>query len=325
MLLEPLVSVLAEVKERLERHNQELRQSEALTRSALIDPVLRALEWPTADPALVKPEYSVSGGKADYALLSPDGKAVAIVEVKSLGQPLEQDRELDQLLRYAFAGGTPYGVLTNGNNWYAYDFKIFGAMQERRILETAIADTEPHKCALQLLYLWRPNLASGQPAPANVPPSPVAALITPPAPAQPELAPAAQVHLADAPLPGNWTPLSRVRRASRDNQPRAIRFPDGESRKTGDWANTLVQLADWLAEKGYLNARDCPIAGLGFINSQPSSARGTAFLRPKLVSRDIYVNIHGGASAIATYMQKLLNYTSTNHSHINPETVELSL
>ena len=325
MLLEPLVSVLAEVKERLERHDQELRQSEALTRSALIDPVLRALGWNPEDPALVRPEYQVSDGKADYALFSVASKAVAIVEVKSLGRSLEQDRELDQLLRYSFFGGIPYGVLTNGDNWHVYDLKMPGgvAMRERRTLETTIADAEPYQCALQLLYLWRPNLASGQPVTANVPPAPVAAPIAPPAPAQPQPAPARPIYPTDAALPGNWTPLSRVHRASGDAKPRAIRFPNGESRQVRDWVTALVQLADWLAENEHLIARDCPIPGLAFINSRPINARGIEFRRPERVAGGIYVNVHGRASALASYMRKLLDHTRTNYPHINPETVEL--
>lgn len=320
MLLEPLVSVLAEVKERLQRHNQELRQSEALTRSALIDPVLRALGWNTENPALVWPECPVSGGKADYALLSPDNKVVAIVEVKSLGQSLEQGREIDQLLRYAFADGIPYGVLTNGNNWYAYDLKTFGAMQERRVLEITIADAEPYRCALQLLYLWRPNLASGQPAPANVPPRPVAVPIAPPTPAYapPEPPPAAAIHMADVPLPGTWTPLARVTRASRDDNLQAIRFPGGESRQIKSWANALVQATDWLVGNEYFSARHCPLPGLGFVNSQPISARGITFRRYQLVSGGIYVNFNQNAGLIATNMRKLLN-----HFRISPEDVGL--
>ena len=47
-----------------------LRQSEALTRATLIDPLLRELGWDTEDPALVAPEYRLGRGYADYALLS---------------------------------------------------------------------------------------------------------------------------------------------------------------------------------------------------------------------------------------------------------------
>ena len=314
MLLEPLVSVLAEVKERLQRHNQELRQSEALTRSALIDPVLRALGWNTEDPDLARPEYrvrQVRNERVNYALLSPGGVAAAFIEAKSLGQSLEQDRDIDQLLRYAFADGIPYGVLTNGNNWHVYDLKMPGgvAMRERRTLETSIADAEPHECALRLLYLWRPNLASGQPAPANVPPRPVAAPVVTPTPT-----PAGNI-----PASASWTPVSRVNPAPRSASAQAIRFPDGEVRQVENWPKTLAELADWLVINGYLSSRQCPISSLGFINSEPRDVRGSLFRHYEQVSGGIYVNVNLTANTLAKYMRDLLN-----HFNINPETVELS-
>lgn len=314
MLLEPLVSVLSEVKERLQRHNQELRQSEALTRSALIDPVLRALGWNTEDPDLARPEYSVSGGKADYALLSPGGKVTAFIEAKSLSQSLEQDRDIDQLLRYAFTDGIPYGVLTNGSHWHACDLKIPGvAMKERRILETSVADAEPYQCALQLLYLWRPNLASGQPVPANVPPMPAAAMpIAPPpnpAPAQPEPAPASNISAS-----AGWTPLSQINPGTYASPPKAMRFPGGEIRTVKSWRGVMLESVGRLVNDGTLTAQQLPIRGLGFIQSEPQNARDY-----HSISGNVYVNRKMGAERVVDSIRRLLK-----HFNINPETVELS-
>lgn len=314
MLLEPLVSVLAEVKERLQRHNQELRQSEALTRSALIDPVLRALGWNTEDPNLARPEYSVSSGKADYALLSPGGKVTAFIEAKSLGQSLEQDRDIDQLLRYAFTDGIPYGVLTNGSHWHAYDLKIPGvAMKERRILETSVADAEPYQCALQLLYLWRPNLASGQPVPANVPPMPAAAtpIAPPPNPAlaQPQPAP-----VSIPPASASWTPLSQINPGTYASPPKAMRFPGRDPQTINNWRSIMVESVEYLVNNGTLTAQQLPIRGLGFIHSEPKNA-GYYHSTPG----GVYVNLSMSAARIVRRTRNLLN-----HFHINPETVELS-
>ena len=350
MLLEPLVSVLAEVKERLERHDQELRQSEALTRSALIDPVLRALGWNTEDPNLARPEYAVSDGKADYALLSPEGKAVVIVEVKSLGRSLEQDRELDQLLRYAFADGIPYGVLTNGNNWHAYDLKIPGvAMKERRIMETAIADAEPYQCALQLLYLWRPNLASGQPVPANVPPTPVAAPIAPPTPAYapPEPASAAPIHMADAPLPvapyqppapvpptpvneAGWRPLTSISYEQGDKSPVGIRFNQANAKILKSWLDAWVQVCEWAVANGWLTAAYCPMpspTGQGVrvivntVAEHPPSGRnpgGRGFKQPRKISNGLFIETNYNPTGSINNAKFLLERVG-----VNPAVVEL--
>ena len=61
MPLDDLVSVIETLKERLQTHRQDLEANETRTRMALIDPLLQALGWDTADPALVLPEYEVSG------------------------------------------------------------------------------------------------------------------------------------------------------------------------------------------------------------------------------------------------------------------------
>ena len=45
------------LKSRINEHRSVLQGNEAQTRMSLIDPLLRALGWDTADPALVRPEY----------------------------------------------------------------------------------------------------------------------------------------------------------------------------------------------------------------------------------------------------------------------------
>ena len=69
MPLESLLELVETLRERIESHRAILSQSEALTRYALIDPLLRELGWDTSDPAMVVPEYSSGTGSADYALL----------------------------------------------------------------------------------------------------------------------------------------------------------------------------------------------------------------------------------------------------------------
>ena len=86
MPLDDLFTLIHELRERIDAHGAALRQSEALTRYALIDPLLRALGWNTADPALVAPEYKSGSGSADYALLG-NGKPLMMVEAKKLDTP----------------------------------------------------------------------------------------------------------------------------------------------------------------------------------------------------------------------------------------------
>ncbi len=166
MLLEPLVATIQNLKRSIEAHETSLRENEIRTRMALIDPLLSILGWDTSDPELVLPEYTVSG-RADYALLKPDGRPAAFIEAKKLGEPLEQHRM--QMLNYSNAAGVDYAGLTNGNQWEFYSVFERGTLDQRLLLQTNIVSANPYHCALGFLLLWRPNLASGDPTKAPVP------------------------------------------------------------------------------------------------------------------------------------------------------------
>ena len=165
-MLDELISVIETLKARIATHRSDLQASETRTRMALINPLLTALEWDVSDPGLITPEYA-SNGRADYALLSDDGKPAALVEAKKLGEVLETHRM--QMLNYSNASGVGYAGLTDGNHWELYEVFRKGTLDERRILELSITATPAYRCALQLLLLWRPNLASGEPVSASEP------------------------------------------------------------------------------------------------------------------------------------------------------------
>ena len=160
MGLDDLMGCIEALKERMQPHRAVLRENETRTRMALIDPLLRALGWDVSDPSVVTPEYKVSGGWADYALLRPDGKPAATLEAKKLGETLASHRM--QMLNYANMSGIEYAGLTDGNHWELYRVFQPGPLEERRILDVSIADDPAYASALKLLLLWRPNLASGQ-------------------------------------------------------------------------------------------------------------------------------------------------------------------
>ena len=167
MALDDLVVCIKLLQERMRSHNAALRENETRTRMALIDPLLHALGWDVSDPGVVTPEYKVSGGWADYALLRPEGQPAATVEAKKLGEALVPHRM--QMLNYANASGIDYAGLTDGNHWELYDVFKRGQLEERRILEVSIARTPAHESALKLLdalarQLGVPSAGSSQPA-----------------------------------------------------------------------------------------------------------------------------------------------------------------
>ena len=113
-----LCEVLKLVKASAENYREQLQRNEAVTRAVLVDPVLRALGWDIANPAMVEVERQAgSGNKFDYFL---NGEMPVVVEAKKLGEPLEQ--HFMQIVRYAFTQDVAIsGVyLTDGLKWIHY-------------------------------------------------------------------------------------------------------------------------------------------------------------------------------------------------------------
>ena len=309
MLLDDLVKVIETLKERIATHGATLRENETRTRMALIDPLLQVLGWDTSEPAVVLPEYDVSGRKADYALLDGGGRPSATVEAKKLGEPLASHRM--QMLNYSNASGVEYAGLTDGDRWELYEVFKRGQLEDRRILDVSIADTPVYEAALKLLLLWRPNLASGQPVEANAP-----VLVVPR-----DLPPDDTSPPGPTPTPdhsGNWISLSNVVAGKGQQPPKAIRFSTGQVRNIPSWRQILVEVAEKLANDGTLTATHCPMKGLGFINSSPNGPSGTSFRSYKTISGGLYVNLNWNSSNIIKHSRKLLS-----HFHLSPETVEL--
>ena len=308
MLLEPLVSTIRTVRERMQQHNQALRQSEALTRYALIDPVLRALGWNTEDPALVVPEYRAAGGFADYALMGPS-RPVSLLEAKKLGENLTSG--IGQALNYCNEQGINYMLVSDGNAWVMYEVFRQAPIEERRMVSISIKDDSIHQAALKLLLLWHTNLETGEPAVANAPVFDQLSDLTTDDNSPPQPTP-------NPDPPGNWISLSTVVAGKGTSPPKGIRFPGREPRGITSWWQVLSEVTEKLANDGKLLAEDCPIAGLGFVNSSAAGTGGGTSGRYKSVSGGLFVNVNWKASNIIKHSNKLLT-----HFGVNPETVEL--
>ena len=318
MLLDDLVGVIELLKERIATHGPALRENETRTRMALIDPLLQVLSWDTTDPAIVFPEYDVSGRKADYALLDGAGRPSATVEAKKLGEPLASHRM--QMLNYSNASGVEYAGLTDGDKWELYEVFKRGQLDERRILDISIASTPAHEAALKLLLLWRPNLASGQPVTAN---APVFGMISRQLEDTADLSRSAQDEQASQVGTGNWISLSSFQPNKGSTRPVAIRFPSGEVRPLNRWLDILVELMEHLIKSGRFSTRNCPwVSGRGGVkvNTIPFDGNGRAFASPKELTGGIHVETHGNRSAI---IRRCLNFTDS--IDVNPATVELRI
>lgn len=294
MLLDDLVGVIELLKERIATHGPALRENETRTRMALIDPLLQALGWDVSDPAMVTPEYSVGASRADYALLTSTGTPSALIEAKKLDESLVSHRM--QMLNYANASGIPYAGLTDGNHWEMYTVFDLAPIEQRRILDVAIATTAPHEAALKLLLLWRPNLESGQPVAAKGPVLNAANNSTDEIFTSEAVAADIETPHSQHPTSGvndGWTPLGEIPREAKGIIPMAIRFPNGEENQTVSLIEVLVKMSEYLIRDGRITDENCPIRfpkSKYIIHTSPEYADGSAFERPERLSNGLYLD-----------------------------------
>ncbi len=119
--LSNLCEVLLQVKEAASLYSATLQTNEASTRAALIDPILRALGWDTANPQMVEVEKTLEKTRADYVLNDESKKARIIVEAKALGVNIFHDQIVNSLISYAFAHKLSDVFITDGLVWHHYD------------------------------------------------------------------------------------------------------------------------------------------------------------------------------------------------------------
>ena len=156
--MQELLETIQRVRERIKQHRADLQRNEALTRYALIDPILRALGWDTEDPEQVKPEFPTETGTPDYALIW-EGRPQIMVEAKPLGKNLEEARRKG--FEYCWRNKHRYYVVTDGNAWEVWDLKEIGGEQ---LVVLQLLEDNPGEVARKLLAIWRPAVDKIKPA-----------------------------------------------------------------------------------------------------------------------------------------------------------------
>lgn len=314
MLLESLLTLVEGLRGRIETHGNSLRQSEALTRYALIDPLLRELGWDTEDPDMVVPEYRSAAGSADYALFSGNNQPPAvIVEAKKLGERLGDGVAL-QSVNYCNLVGTPYFALTDGRIWKIYATFEQAPLADRLIAEFTIGGMNAADVSIKALALWRHNVASGSISPAQAPitggvreaSADVAQSAEPvgvaePAPtinvpqnpvlseSQSDPAQALAAAIPPSPTPGaatdGWQSISDIQPESREPAPKQMMFP-GEDMPVAIhiWSDVVSELVQWLIDNGHLGEDDFPIPqneSRYIVAAQPIHPDGSNFARKR--------------------------------------------
>ena len=309
MGLDDLVARIELLQARIRSHKIALQGNETRTRMALIDPLMHALGWDVSDPGVVTPEYKVSDGWADYALLRPDGKPAATVEAKKLGETLAAHRM--QMLNYANAAGIDYAGLTDGNHWELYDVFKRSQLEEKRMLKVSITNDPAHESALKLLLLWRPNLESGQPVAAS-------ALILGKA-----RQPTSKPPSVEPPVPSpDWFALSEYSPPAGTQCPAAIRFWDGSERTLSHWNDILALTVEKLYTEGLLTVDDAPITRsrskkIYIVHTEPVHLTGTPFKNYRNINgTPLFVNVNVSARGARREAKRLLQRYGQNPADV---------
>ena len=322
-MLEELVAVIQTLKSRIEAHRVILQANETRTRVSLIDPLLCALEWDTADPGLVTLEYDIQGKRADYGLLSSDGDALVFLEAKRLGESLSNHRS--QVVAYASEVGIRYPALTDGDQWEVYDNSKLVPIADRRILNLSVAQDPTPNIALQLLLLWRANMESGSPQPAQEPIVPMesepksASKSTSPPAAQTTKIPALSSNKSDT--EEGWTKLADFQTVSGTKPPPEIWFANGEKADTRYWSWVLGEIADYLARNGLLKSGDCPLTtgtttNRYLVNTSPMYFDGTKFHNQRRLSNGLYLDTGFSAHDCVRFGRYLLEHFDQDPSQV---------
>ncbi len=143
--LSNLSETLIQIQESAKLYQETLKKNEAATRAVLIDPVLRALGWDTANTNMVEVEKTMDSVRADYALYDSNAIPRIIVEAKALGTELDQKKLVMGLVGYAFSFGLNDVFLTDGIIWEHFDNFQPGDLSPSKTLN--LATDNPVNCA----------------------------------------------------------------------------------------------------------------------------------------------------------------------------------
>ena len=277
MIME-LIDAIKLVRDNIAKHARTLSTNEALTRYALVDPILRALGWDTEDPEIVVPEYSTPTGTPDYVLFW-NGKEYIAVEVKSLGKNLTS--ALANGFRYCWSNRIPFYLITDGNLWELHEVLTPGG---RKIFELQIngsSHDSTYHIIHDLIILHRllmpiPLSFTSRTSPASSPPSSASAVgsttsspnallppTTPPSPPSPTLPPASITPTSSsAPAPGHpgaksislHDLVASASHIKNSPPPSNMTCPDGTRIPLSTWKSILVETIKYLDKHGMLPA-----------------------------------------------------------------------
>jgi len=147
-----LLEALDRVRKNIVRY-QGKDMNEQNTKTALIDPILRALGWDVGDLEEVQQEYKRTkrDKPVDYALFLFREPRL-FVEAKALGQDLSDRKWANQIMGYATVAGVEWVVITNGDEYRVYNALAPVPIEEKLFRKVCLSDRDsPTEDTLMLL------------------------------------------------------------------------------------------------------------------------------------------------------------------------------
>ena len=149
--MDQLLEALTKVKRKIERYASK-GINEQDTKTTLIQPVLRALEWDVEDLDEVQSEYKPrkQDKPVDYALFLLRTPCL-FLEAKSLGQNLDDRRWANQIMGYASVAGVEWVLLTDGNEYRLYNSHATVPIDEKLFRSVRVVDGTEQAADMLLL------------------------------------------------------------------------------------------------------------------------------------------------------------------------------
>ncbi len=131
---------LEEVRKKIVAYRDKA-MNEQNTKTALVDPVLRALGWEVGNLDEVSQEYrrKPQDKPVDYALFLLRTPKL-FVEAKALGQNLDDRKWAGQIMGYAAVAGVKWTVITNGDEYRIYNACVDVPVEEKLFRGVRISD-----------------------------------------------------------------------------------------------------------------------------------------------------------------------------------------
>ena len=303
--VEELIRLVAALRERVTEQGVALRGNEALTRYALVDPLLRGLGWDTEDPAQVVPEYGIPSSparSADYALFidsaSAGGKAPAvIVEAKKLGTPLLDAAQ--QAVNYCTVDGFEYFVVTDGDDWQLFETLRRGNLDAKRIMRFRLLSDPTADVCRKALALWRQGFEDG------------AVGVAPPVLVEVDCG-KDRDDTDDARDDDGWVPLSEFTPEA-GTKPAGLRLPERGVVSVSSWKDVMIEVTKWVVTTGRLSATGEPLrVGKRYLVApQPKHPDGKDFTAPGSAGA-LYVETHFSARNAIRHTRSIVGHAGVD-------------